>query len=123
MPANRVIPSLLVRGARLVKGVAFAAHRDAGAPASTARAHNAQGADELALVDIDAAREGRAPDLDTLRAVASVTFVPLTFGGGIVDTETARACIAGGADKVICAASAPLSSFLTALTQPEHAIL
>ncbi len=29
----------------------------------------------------------------------------------------------GGADKVICAASAPLSSFLAALTQKEHAIL
>lgn len=103
---RRLIPSLLLRRGRLVKGIRYASHRDAGHPVGTARAHNAQGADELALVDIDAAREGRAPDLDTLRAVAAVTFVPLTFGGGIVDTETARACIAGGADKVMVTAAA-----------------
>lgn len=103
---RRLIPSLLLRRSRLVKGVRYASHRDAGHPVGTARAHNAQGADELALVDIDAMREGRAPDLETLRAVAAVTFVPLTFGGGICDTDTARACIAGGADKVMVTAAA-----------------
>lgn len=103
---RRLIPSLLLRRGRLVKGVRYAAHRDAGHPVGTARAHNAQGADELVLVDIDAAREGRAPDLKTLKAVAAVTFVPLTFAGGVVDTETARACIAGGADKVMVTAAA-----------------
>lgn len=103
---RRLIPSLLLRRGRLVKGVRYADHRDAGHPVGTARAHNAQGADELALIDIDAAREGRAPDLDTLRAVAAVTFVPLTFAGGVIDTNVARACIAGGADKVMITAAA-----------------
>jgi cyclase len=103
---RRLIPSLLLRRGRLVKGTHYASHRDAGHPVGTARAHNAQGADELTLVDIDATRDGRAPDLDTLRAVAAVTFVPLTFAGGIADIDTARACIAGGADKVMVTAAA-----------------
>ncbi len=103
---RRLIPSLLLRRGRLVKGARYADHRDAGHPVGTARAHNAQGADELVLVDIDAASEARAPDLETLRAVAAVTFVPLTFAGGIVDSDTARACIAGGADKVMITAAA-----------------
>jgi cyclase len=103
---RRLIPSLLLRSGRLVKGVRYDAHRDAGHPIGTARAHNAQGADELMLVDIDASREGRGPDLDTLRAVAAVTFVPLTFSGGVSDTETARACISSGADKVMVTAAA-----------------
>jgi cyclase len=109
MPANRIIPSLLVRRARLVKGVAFAAHRDAGAPASTARAHNAQGADEIILLDIDASREGRGPDLDVVAAVAKEIMVPLTVGGGISSVATARACLNAGADKV-CLTTAALDA-------------
>ena len=66
MPTNRIIPSLLLRGGRLVKGEVFAAHRDAGNPATTARAHNAQGADEIIALDIDASREGRGPDLEAV---------------------------------------------------------
>ncbi|MBT6205442.1 MAG: imidazole glycerol phosphate synthase subunit HisF [Rhodospirillaceae bacterium] len=100
MPQNRIIPSLLLRGGRLVKGEAFRHHRDAGAPPSTARAHNAQGADELVVLDIDANREGRMPDLDVFRAIASEIQIPLTVGGGISDTATARLAMDVGADKI-----------------------
>ena len=111
MPVNRIIPSLLLRGGRLVKGTAFGAHRDAGAPASTARAHNAQGADELVVLDIDAGREGRGPDLDALAAVGNEIQIPMTAGGAIASVETARAVMAAGADK-ICVTT-------TALDRPE----
>ncbi len=75
---KRIIPSLLLRGGRLVKGVAYAEHRDAGRPDTTARAYNAQGADELLLLDIDASREHRGPDLAGVAAVARACFMPLT---------------------------------------------
>ena len=42
-----LIPSMLLREGRLVKGTRFRDHRDAGNPKTTARAHNAQGADEI----------------------------------------------------------------------------
>lgn len=100
MPANRLIPSLLVRGGRLVKGVRFADHRDAGAPATTARAHGAQGADEIVLLDIDASRRGSGPNYSVLEAVARELLVPLTYGGGIDSADAARRCLERGADKL-----------------------
>jgi len=106
MPTNRIIPSLLMRAGRLVKGVRFAGHRDAGAPATTARAHSAQGADEIALLDIEASRAGREPDGQTLAAVAREIQVPLTYGGGVRSVDIAHRCLEGGADKVCVTAGA-----------------
>ncbi len=97
---KRIIPSLLLRGGRLVKGVAYADHRDAGRPDTTARAHNAQGADELLLLDIDASRERREPDLTSVAAVARSCCMPLTVGGGIRTLATAQRCMNAGADKI-----------------------
>lgn len=100
MLTQRIIPSLLLRRGRLVKGVAFDSPRDAGNPATTARAYNAQTADELILLDIDASREDRGPDLDTVAAVASECLMPLTVGGGISNTDIATRCLTNGADKI-----------------------
>ena len=44
---NRIIPSLLLSKKRLVKGINFKNHRDAGSPPSTIRSLNHQGADEI----------------------------------------------------------------------------
>jgi cyclase len=100
MPTNRIIPSLLLRNGRLVKGRRFDEHKDAGAPATTARAHSAQGADEILLLDIDASREKRLPDFAALAAVACEVEIPLTFGGGIQSIAIATRAIEAGADKV-----------------------
>lgn len=100
MLSRRLIPSLLLSNGRLVKGVRYAAHKDAGRPDTTARAHNAQGADEMILMDIDASRRGRRPDFDAVRAVAAECSMPLTVGGGIRSVEDARDCMAAGADKL-----------------------
>jgi len=103
---KRIIPSLLLRKGRLVKGVAYADHRDAGRPETTARVHNAQGADELLLLDIDAGREGREPDFATVAAVARSCLMPLTVGGGIRTLETAHRCMEAGADKICLTSTA-----------------
>ena len=100
MLRQRLIPSLLVHEGRLVKGVRYADHRDAGRPNTTARAHDAQGADEIILLDIDASREGRGPDVDAIRLVAAECSAPLTVGGGIRTVEDGRACMGVGADKL-----------------------
>jgi cyclase len=90
----------------LVKGVRYADHRDAGNPATVTRAHNAQDADELLLLDIDAAREGRGPDVLAIAKVAEECAMPLTVGGGIRNLATAAACIGTGADKLIVTSAA-----------------
>lgn len=96
----RLIPSILIHEKRLVKGKRFSGYRDAGAPATTARAYNAQGADELIVCDIDASKSNVGPDFDTLRKVADECFMPLTIFGGINSLDRAEKCMSSGADKI-----------------------
>ena len=97
---QRLIPSLLLKNGRLVKGSRYQNFRDAGNPATTARAHNHQGADELMVLDIEASKQQEPPDFDTIRAVAEECFMPLCVGGGINEMSIARACMQAGADKL-----------------------
>lgn len=96
MLTKRLIPSLLLKNGRLVKGKQCRDYRDAGNPATTIRALCAQGADEIILLDIS----DDAPHLDILESVADQCTVPLTFGGGIRTTEDARKAFLAGADKL-----------------------
>lgn len=100
MLKQRLIPSLLLQDGRLVKGIRFRDFRDAGNPATTARAYNAQGADEILLLDIAASKRGCLPDLASIRLIAAECFMPLTVGGGISSLEIAQACMDAGADKL-----------------------
>lgn len=100
MLRKRLIPSLLLRNGRLVKGVAFRDHRDAGRPETTARAHNAQGADEIVILDIDASRNNRPGDFEALRQIAEECFMPVTYGGGIRSRSDALQAMEAGADKI-----------------------
>jgi cyclase len=98
--ARRIIPCLDTDGARVVKGVNFVGLRDAGDPATLAARYNAEGADELVVLDIAASRDQRATFLETIRRVAAELAIPLTAGGGIRSLEDARAVVLAGADKV-----------------------
>ena len=98
--ARRIIPCLDTDGARVVKGVKFLGLRDAGDPAELAARYNREGADELVVLDIAAAREHRPTFLETIRRVAEQLAIPLTAGGGIRTLEDARAVVRAGADKV-----------------------
>jgi cyclase len=98
--AHRIIPCLDTDGARVVKGVNFVGLRDAGDPAELAARYNSEGADELVVLDIAAARDRRPTFLETIRRVAAELGIPLTAGGGIRSLDDARAVIRAGADKV-----------------------
>jgi imidazole glycerol-phosphate synthase subunit HisF len=100
MLAKRVIPCLDVQGGRVVKGVRFVGLRDAGDPVEQARRYDAEGADEIALLDITASHERRRTLLDVVAATADAIFVPLTVGGGIHAVDDVRGLLAAGADKV-----------------------
>lgn len=97
---TRVIPCLDVKDGRVVKGVRFEGLKDQGDPVDAARAYDAQGADELAFLDISATVEGRRTMLDVVERVADQVFIPLTVGGGIASVEHARDLLMAGADKV-----------------------
>jgi cyclase len=98
--ARRIIPCLDTDGTRVVKGVNFSGLRDAGDPATLAARYNAQGADELIVLDIAASRDRRPTFLETIRRVAAELAIPLTAGGGIRSLDDGRAVIRAGADKI-----------------------
>lgn len=98
--ARRILPCLDTDGSRVVKGVHFECLRDAGDPVELAARYNAEGADELVVLDIAAARDNRPTFLETIRRVAEQLRIPLTAGGGIRSLEDARAVVRAGADKV-----------------------
>jgi cyclase len=100
MLAKRLIPCLDVDRGRVVKGVQFASLRDAGDPMECAVRYDAEGADELAFLDINASADARPIVLDMVRRVADSVFLPFTVGGGVRSVEDADALLRAGADKV-----------------------
>ena len=98
--AKRVIPCLDVTAGRVVKGVNFVKLRDAGDPVEIAARYDAEGADELAFLDITASSDQRNILLDVIERVAAQVFIPLTVGGGVRRVEDVRRLLNAGADKV-----------------------
>ncbi|MGA2528281.1 MAG: imidazole glycerol phosphate synthase subunit HisF [Acidimicrobiales bacterium] len=100
MRAVRVIPCLDLEGGRVVKGIEFNRLRDAGDPVELAARYDAEGADELVLLDITASIDERATMLHVVERAAEEVFIPLTVGGGVRSVKDARALLRAGADKV-----------------------
>jgi len=100
MLTRRLVACLDVRDGQVVKGVNFEGLRLAGDPASLARRYNADGIDELVLLDVTATLEGRRTFLHTVQTVAQELFIPLCVGGGISSLDSAKAVFDAGADKV-----------------------
>lgn len=97
---KRLIPALLLREGRCVKGRQFAHFRDTGNPLTAARVYDAQGADELVFLDITASSRGHATTVSVIRHVAEEVFMPLCVGGGLRTVEDIREMLEAGADKV-----------------------
>src|SRR5688500_8445290 len=100
MLTRRIIPCLDVDRGRVVKGVKFFDHVDAGDPVEQAKRYQDQGADELVFYDITASHEGRQIMADLVSHVVEEIFMPLTVGGGIRTIDDATRLIQAGAEKV-----------------------
>ena len=98
--AKRIIPCLDVKGGKVVKGVRFKGLREAGDAIELAERYYAEGADEIAFLDIGATLEDRKTVVELVRRTARRVFVPLTVGGGVKSVKAARELLLAGADKV-----------------------
>ena len=112
MLAKRIIPCLDVDKGRVVKGVEFFEHVDAGSVAECAQRYEKEGADELVFYDITASHEERELTLDVLREASERVFMPLTVGGGLRSTNDMRRMLLAGADKVSINTAAVLNPTL-----------
>jgi cyclase len=100
MLMKRIIPCLDVDKGRVVKGVRYVDHVDAGDPVEVAQMYDAQEADEITFLDITASHEGRGTLLDVVARTAETVFMPLTVGGGVRSLQDIRDLLNAGADKV-----------------------
>lgn len=98
--AKRIIACLDVRNGCVVKGVRFQDLATAGDPAELARRYNAEGIDELVILDVTATIENRRALEETIRRVSAELFIPLAVGGGVRSEADAAAALDAGADKV-----------------------
>lgn len=101
MISKRIIPFFLLKGERLVKGKQFKDFIDVGDPESQAMIYDAQGAEEIMVVDIEATNEGRVIAPPVINLMINKCRLPIGAGGGIKKLEDARKCFRAGADKIV----------------------
>ena len=91
MLKTRIIPTLLLRNASLVKTKQFGKFTYVGDPANTVRIFNELEVDELIFLDIMASIEKRSPNLKVLSEIAEECFMPLAYGGGLKCLDDVKA--------------------------------
>ncbi|MEZ5017527.1 MAG: AglZ/HisF2 family acetamidino modification protein [Flavipsychrobacter sp.] len=101
MLRTRVIPCLQLIDDNLVKTVKFDNHSYIGDPINTVRIFNELEVDELCFLDIRASAQGRTPNLEVLHQIANECFMPLSYGGGVKDFETAQKILSIGFEKIV----------------------
>jgi cyclase len=104
--AKRIIPTLLARGDKLVKGIRFDSTRIVGHVQQAVEIYQVRGVDELVILDVAATREGRGPDINLVKRLAENCFMPLAIGGGVCTLHDIHALLNAGADKVMIGTAA-----------------
>jgi phosphoribosylformimino-5-aminoimidazole carboxamide ribotide isomerase len=107
------------RVVRLTAGAYDAVTDYSADPVAVARELMAAGAERLHIVDLDAAREGRAMQADVIARIVAAVDVPCQVAGGIRDADAAAAGLHAGADRVVLG-SALISHPLLAKTLTER---
>jgi len=97
----RIIPCLQLIDQSLVKTVQFNKYGYIGDPINTVRIFNEIEVDELCFLDIRASISGSSPNLQILKEIANECFMPLSYGGGVKDLETAQKILSIGFEKIV----------------------
>ncbi len=108
MLKRRLIPKLQMKESRtgmssrmvLVTTIRFGEAVEIGDPVSQAKIYEAQAADELIFLDLDASSDNRETMLGVIREAAEEIFMPFTVGGGVKSVADFRNLLLAGADKV-----------------------
>ena len=99
MATVKIIPCLDVKEGRVVKGVKFENLVDARDIVEAAKAYEADGADEIVILDIAATVENRGTRMEWVKKLAETVSIPFAVGGGIRSTEDMQALFDLGAAK------------------------
>lgn len=101
MNRARVIPVLLLHKGGVYKSKGFKNYSYVGDPINAVKLFNDKEADEIIILDIDSTKDKRAPDIRRIGEIAGEAFMPVSYGGGITNTEEVRQLFYQGIEKVI----------------------
>lgn len=106
MLRSRIIPCLLIHKKGLVKTINFKNPKYVGDPINAVKIFNEKEIDELIVLDIDATRENRVPNLKMIKNLADECRMPFCYGGGITSVKEAVDIISLGVEKIALSNSA-----------------
>lgn len=101
MKRIRIIPVLLIHKGGLVKSVKFKNYTYVGDPLNAVKIFNEKEIDEIVILDIDASREKRGPNMQQIREITGEAFIPLAYGGGITSIDEIKQLFYEGVEKII----------------------
>jgi cyclase len=101
MLRTRVIPTLLLHDASLVKTVKFDRYSYIGDPVNTCRIFNELEVDELCFLDITASKNKEELNVNILSEISNECFMPLSYGGGIDSIRKVEKVFKIGFEKVV----------------------
>ena len=96
----RIDPCLLLHNGGLVKSTKFKNNKYVGDPINAVKIFNEKEVDELLLIDIDASRSNKGPDIKLLERIGREAFMPMSYGGGITNFEQAQLVLKSGFEKI-----------------------
>ena len=106
MNRPRLTVFLMIENGYVRKSVKFKNSVYIGDPLNTVKIFSDFEVDELIFVDINATMENRNPDYELIKNIASVSRMPLCYGGGINNLNQIEKIISLGVEKVsICSAA------------------
>ena len=104
-----VIPAIDIRGGRCVRLFQGDYDREtvfSDSPVDMAAHLVRLGAERLHVVDLDGARKGRAPNIEIVFQIAESSPVPVQYGGGIRDVDSALRAVEMGVNRVVVSTAA-----------------
>ncbi len=112
MNRPRLIVFLMIDNGYLRKSVKFLDSVYVGDPLNAVKIFSDFEIDELIFVDINATKENRDPDYELLKNIASVSRMPICYGGGIKSLNQIEKIINLGVEKVSICSEAILNETL-----------
>jgi len=97
---KRIIAALDIEKGMVSKGTQFSNVKNLGNPVDFAKKYEAEGIDEIVLLDINASNENRKVGKELVKAIVQEISIPLTVGGGLKSVADIVELIENGANKV-----------------------
>jgi phosphoribosylformimino-5-aminoimidazole carboxamide ribotide isomerase len=118
-----LIPAIDLLGGRVVRlsrGAYDAVTEYGDDPVAVARGFQSDGAERIHIVDLDAAREGRAMQAGVIARVVAAVDVPCQVAGGIRDADAVAGALAAGATRVVLGSALISSPLLARILVERH---